>query len=386
MPPGPPIDAPFSLYPGHPLTRGTFFLRRDRFTVRCLLENGRDVFAHLPNPGRLWEHLLPGATLLLIPALRGALPWRVVGVESPEGPVMLDTVRANAVVRWLLDRGLVPGFEDARVTRAEAVRGEHRFDFELIQGGKPFLLEVKSCTLFAEGIAMFPDAPTERGRRHLEELARLAAEGISCGVLFFIQSAAVRGFLPDFHTDPAFAETLARVTSSLRVAALGVRWTTNLALELPTHPVPLLHDVLLRENEDRGTLLLALSCAAPVPFSSAADERLLDPGHYLYGEDTPRDLVRTQRRRCAPFTLRLRGTPDPARSTATPLPIRSSVPLAASLLKVLAPLGKLLDANPAEGTFLIRLPGPPLACPGVVRALLQHRMGRLAPPKMPGER
>ena len=87
---------------------------------------------------------------------------------------------------------------------------------------------------------MFPDAPTERGRRHLEGLAALASQGTPGGVLFLIQSAAVRGFLPDFHTDPAFAETFAACAPRLRVRALGVDWTPELSLRLPGRPVPFL--------------------------------------------------------------------------------------------------------------------------------------------------
>ncbi len=387
MAPRPPKLAPpeitpvFSLYAGADLVRGRFLFRRDRFTVRCVPEGGAETWAHLPNPGRLWEHLRPGVGLRLLPVPGRSLPWRVVGVDHPEGTVMLDTVRANGAVRWLLEHHLVPGFENARVVRAETVHGDSRFDFELEEDGKPLLLEVKSCTLFAGGVAMFPDAPTERGRRHLEELAHLTARGTACGVLFFIQSTAVRGFLPDFHTDPDFAETLGRVAPLLRIRAVGVDWTPELTLRLPVRAVPLMREVLLRENRDQGTLLLALSPVVPTLFDPGHAPLLLEPGHYLYGEDVASGLFRATRRRWGNFSLRLRGAPDPTRSTATPLPIRSSEPLAAGVLRELGALGELVWRRSAPEGFLVRLSGAPLASSAVMDLLLSRRMGRLAPPE-----
>ncbi len=371
----------FSLYNDVSPVRGRFISRRDRFTVRCAPEGSEESWAHLPNPGRLWEHLIPGATLRLLPARRGGMPWRVVGVDAPEGTVMLDTIRSNEAVRWLLEHRLVPGFEEARVVRSEAVHGDSRFDFELEEGGKPLFLEVKSCTLFSGGVAMFPDAPTERGRRHLEGLAALASRGTPGGVLFLIQSAAVRGFLPDFHTDPAFAEAFAACAPRLRVRALGVDWTPELSLRLPGRPVPFLRDTLLRENHDRGTLLEALSPKAPVPFDLGERGTMLEPGHYVYGEDLPQGLHQAARRRRRGFALRLRGAPDPGASTATPLPIRSSTPLAEEAFRRLAPLGEVLLRQTDPGSFLVRLPIPPLAHRAVVDLLFFLRMGRLAPPE-----
>jgi len=80
--------------------------------------------------------------------------------------------------------------------------------------GDPFVLEVKSCTLFGNSIAMFPDAVTVRGRRHIEELAALAVRGTAGGVVFLVHTPRVRYFLPDYHTDLTFARTFLNVKTS----------------------------------------------------------------------------------------------------------------------------------------------------------------------------
>jgi sugar fermentation stimulation protein A len=178
------------------IVRAVFVDRPNRFLVRCLLDGRKFVEAQMPNPGRLAELLLPGATLHLseVAPVAASSP---VGRRRPEGtrsgsgtagrktrytawaverdqrPVFLHTHKTNAVARYLLDRGRVPGLDSARVVRTEVTHGRSRFDFLMEDECGTFPLEVKSVTLFGNGAAMFPDAVTERGRRHLVELAEL---------------------------------------------------------------------------------------------------------------------------------------------------------------------------------------------------------------------
>jgi len=155
-----------------------FLSRPNRFLIRCEW-NGRILSAFLPNPGRLQELLLPGSMIHLV---REESPDRkthytVVAVNRDDHPIMLHTHRNNEVARTLLEKRRIPGLEKARVVRSEIRVGRSRFDFLLEEGGKDVLLEVKSCTLVGARAAMFPDAVTERGARHLRELAILSEEG-----------------------------------------------------------------------------------------------------------------------------------------------------------------------------------------------------------------
>ncbi len=177
----------------------------------------------------------------------------------PEGEkpvVLLHTHITNDAAEWLIRTGRVPGLEGWAVRKREASFGRSRFDFLLEKEGRLLLLEVKSCTLFGHELAMFPDAPSDRGRRHVEELGKLAGEGYGAAVLFLVQSSRPSCFLPDFHTDPKFAESLFRAKDRLRLFPLAVEW--NAALELTGEPkllrVP--WGVYERHGGDRGDCLV----------------------------------------------------------------------------------------------------------------------------------
>jgi sugar fermentation stimulation protein A len=195
------------------MEKARFIARPNRFTVRCAL--GPEILdAYLPNPGRLWELLLPDSVLYIVRQNTGEnrkLKGLVVAVEREGRPVMLHTHACNDVVADLLRRRVLPGFEDLRIVQREISRGSSRFDFLLEQNGAPQLLEVKSCTLFGRRIAMFPDAVTSRGRRHLMELADCPAGDAGSRPFPCALAAGVFFFFPDYHTDFAFASTFLAV-------------------------------------------------------------------------------------------------------------------------------------------------------------------------------
>ena len=199
-----------------------FLSRPNRFLVRCE-QGGRVVDAFLPNPGRLQELLLPGSLLYIIREVKraSAKPYTLVAVDRDGSPVMLHTLKTNAVARYLLERRLIPGLEDAGVVRQEIAVGHSRFDFLLKEGKGEILLEVKSCTLFGKRVAMFPDAITARGARHLRELARPLRNGSRGAVLFVVHSPLPEFFMPDYHTDLHFARTFLSVRASVDLIPRG---------------------------------------------------------------------------------------------------------------------------------------------------------------------
>jgi len=242
------------------LIRARFLNRPNRFLIRCNW-GGRIFSAFLPNPGRLQELLLPGRRVHLVREERSSdrkTFYTAVAVDREGRPVMLHTHRTNDVARYLLRKRKVPGLENAAVVRSEIPVGGGRFDFLLRDGTRPILLEVKSCTLVGKRVAMFPDAVTERGARHLRELARMSEEGMRAVFLFIVHWPLAKSFMPDFHTDLNFAETLLRVRNRVEVIALSVRWNPDLSLSPDVKVLDIPWDTIEKEAKDRGSYLLVL--------------------------------------------------------------------------------------------------------------------------------
>lgn len=238
----------------------TFLDRPNRFLVRCKLR-GRTVSAFLPNPGRLRELLLPGRPIHLVPEEdhpTRKTRYTAVAVERDGHPVVLHTHKTNDVARHLIELDLLPGLKGARVNRTEVKAGRSRFDFLLSHRGADVFLEVKSCTLAGERVAMFPDAVTERGARHVRELAEIAQQGTRTAVLFIVQWPHAEIFMPDFHMDPAFTRTLLECRRHVEVRAVSVRWDPSLALLPETRALEIPWKTIERETGDRGSYLVLL--------------------------------------------------------------------------------------------------------------------------------
>jgi sugar fermentation stimulation protein A len=181
--------------------------RRARFSVEIEIE-GQRLLAHLSNTGRLAGLLNAGTPCLVVPAPNpaGRLRYRLLLVRAGSGWVAVDTRLTSAVVEEALARGrLLPlrGYPEAR---GEVRRGVSRLDFLLGGPSGRCLLEVKSCTNVVDDVALFPDAPTARGARHLRELAQVQRSGeAGAAVLFLVQREDATCLRPNATLDPAFA-------------------------------------------------------------------------------------------------------------------------------------------------------------------------------------
>lgn len=195
--------------------REALFLRRkNRFVAGVMLPEAGEVAVHVKNTGRLRELLLPGARVILAKADNPArkTPYDLIGVyrkekDGTERLFNIDSQAPNAVVREWLER---QGFD---LVRPEYTWGNSRMDFymEKQNGTKSperYLMEVKGCTLDRDGIGYFPDAPTERGVKHLHELAKASAAGYHAFLAFVIQMEGVLEVRPNTETHPEFAEAL----------------------------------------------------------------------------------------------------------------------------------------------------------------------------------
>ena len=241
-----------------PTEKALYLSRPNRFVLICRLR-GKTVNAFLPNPGRLSELLLPDTPIYLEKTSNPnrSLRYTAVALEREGLRIVLHTHKTNEVARYLIESGSIPGLMNHEVVRAEVTHGNSRFDFLLRKGGHEMFLEVKSCTLFSKNVAMFPDAVTARGKKHLEELSRLSAEGSSCAVLFLVHWPRAEVFLPDFHTDLEFAGAMKDAKEKVRFFPVSVEWGEDLSI-VPerTKVLPVLWEALEGEAEDRGSYLI----------------------------------------------------------------------------------------------------------------------------------
>jgi len=253
--------------------KGTFLRRLNRFVLEAETE-GAVVTAHLPNPGRLWEILFPGTELALVPTPQSPkLSFKVAAARRNGRWVCLDTIRTNALARHLLEEGRVPGLSGWEVFSSEVPHNNSRFDFLLGRGKDRLFLEVKSCTLFQGPMSMFPDAVTERGRRHLLELAALKPGEPGGAVLVVSQGPESRFFLPDYHTDRAFAEAFLEKRGGVAVHAVSVGWDDDLSLMGEVRPLEIPWDALVRTDFEAGAWIAVLrgsEAGLETPYAVAA--------------------------------------------------------------------------------------------------------------------
>jgi sugar fermentation stimulation protein A len=243
-----------------PAIKARFIERPNRFLVRCRTRKHGEVEAHLANSGRLWELLRPGAKLHIVerPPASGLLTrYKVLAVERDGEPVFLDTHLTNQVARFLLEERKIPPLAGADVIRQEVPLGASRVDFLLRRGRRQTFLEVKSCTLFGNEIAMFPDAVTERGRRHLEELV-IRRRDADSAILFLVHTSRARWFMPDYHTDLRFSQSFLKLRKKIQIFAAALEWRSDLSLEPRVRMLEIPWKFLQREVRDRGSYLLVL--------------------------------------------------------------------------------------------------------------------------------
>lgn len=191
---------------------GVFRERLNRFVAHVELA-GRVETVHVKNTGRCRELLTPGARVWCQHSERmdRKTKYDLITVEKNGRLINMDSQAPNIAAGEWLRRG---GLGRVEQLRAETVHGDSRFDFSFMLDGKPCFLEVKGVTLETDGICAFPDAPTQRGTKHLRGLTRAAAEGYGAYVLFVIQMAQVQYLHPNDATDPDFGAALRQAAAS----------------------------------------------------------------------------------------------------------------------------------------------------------------------------
>ena len=196
-----------------PLIAGRFLRREKRFLAEIELADGGRVWAHVPNTGALRGCMETGQEVLLTqdgrPGRKTDYTWRFV--KGPKGWICIDTLAPNRLVAAALAGDSLPGIPRPVRVRPEVTlpRGG-RLDFALDLGGTTAFLEVKSVTWVEDGVALFPDGVTARGRRHLQDLADLVRRGHQAWQVFVVQREDARVLKAAVELDPDYARELAR--------------------------------------------------------------------------------------------------------------------------------------------------------------------------------
>lgn len=186
------------------IIHGEFVSRPNRFIAKVIVE-GKEETVHVKNTGRCKELLLPGADVILeiCDNPNRKTKYDLISVyKEGLGLVNIDSQAPNKVVKEWLER---QGYD---TIKPEYTYGNSRLDFYMEKAGEKYLLEVKGCTLEIDGVGYFPDAPTERGVKHLRELAKAAGEGYHAMAVFVIQMEGVQEVRPNVATHEEFGVAL----------------------------------------------------------------------------------------------------------------------------------------------------------------------------------
>lgn len=186
------------------------------------------MLVHVPNSGRLGELMAPGTQCLLTEArsknAARKTAYDITLVRHRNGWVCVDARLPNRLLAEAVEHGSVAEFAGMRVVRAEVTYGGSRLDLLLEGPDGQCIVETKCATLVRDGVALFPDAPTERGRRHLETLAQAVQDGLRAAVVFMVQRGDAVALAPNDATDAAFGEALRLARAhGVEVLAYGCR-------------------------------------------------------------------------------------------------------------------------------------------------------------------
>ncbi|MDR1085789.1 MAG: DNA/RNA nuclease SfsA [Deltaproteobacteria bacterium] len=204
-------SAPAIAWP--PLIKGTLVKRYKRFLADVRLPGGQTVTAHTPNTGRMLLCSEPGRPVYLSRSSnlkrKLAYTWEMIDME--DGLVGVNTTLPNRLAAMAAGESFFPGWPQKPEVRTEVKAGLSRLDLQLLKDGQVTWVEVKNCTLVQDGVALFPDAVSARGAKHLIELREKVKSGDRAILLVMIQRRGAHVFSPAHKIDPRWAETLKEV-------------------------------------------------------------------------------------------------------------------------------------------------------------------------------
>ncbi|MCL1865669.1 MAG: DNA/RNA nuclease SfsA [Spirochaetes bacterium] len=234
-------------YPKH-LIKAVLIKRVNRFVAEVSL-NGERIRVYVPNTGRLSELALP-RTEVLLSEINTKFKYKILYIIDDSFPVMIDSAYSNKLMYKLFEERKVPELIQYDIIKKEPAYENHRFDFHVGFNDKDFFIEIKSCTLFYKSIGSFPDAVSSRAAKHIRALAD-SGKG---KLIFFVLKSSIEKFIPNYHTDFKFYETLNFYKDKIDIRAFAVRYNEDLEIE-SLKDIP----VLFPKVEPKGIFLLLLS-------------------------------------------------------------------------------------------------------------------------------
>lgn len=190
-----------------------FLARPNRFIAHIEVD-GKEEVCHVKNTGRCKELLIPGCTIYVQhhDNENRKTKYSLIAVKKGDLLINMDSQAPNKVVQeWLKEK---QPFGDMTLLKPEYTHGDSRFDFYLETENKKMFIEVKGVTLEEGGVVKFPDAPTERGVKHVRELAALIEDGYKCAVIFVVQMSGKKYFTPNWQTHAEFGEALSKAKAA----------------------------------------------------------------------------------------------------------------------------------------------------------------------------
>lgn len=189
------------------MKKGEFISRPNRFIANVIID-GKEEICHVKNTGRCKELLTPNACVFVQESdnPNRKTKFSLIGVIKGERYINMDSQVTNIVVREWIEQGNL--FEDVKLIKSEKKYGNSRFDLYVEAGERKIFIEVKGATLEEDGIVRFPDAPTERGVKHINELCECIKDGYEAYIIFVIQMKDVKHFEPNVKTHKEFADAL----------------------------------------------------------------------------------------------------------------------------------------------------------------------------------
>lgn len=235
------------------IIQGTFLERPNRFISYVEVDGVKET-VHVKNTGRCKELLVPGATVYLEKSTNPErkTAYDLIAVQKGDRLINMDSQIPNKVVEEWLRKGQL--FRDLVLVRPETKYGKSRFDFYIETGSEKIFMEVKGVTLEEEGVVRFPDAPSERAVKHVEELIQACKEGYKAYILFVIQMKDVKYFVPNADTHPEFAQFLYKAKEAgVNILAYDCRVTPE-TIELAENVEVRLNSEIFKEIFRKGDL------------------------------------------------------------------------------------------------------------------------------------
>jgi len=250
------------------LLKATLVKRVNRFVAEVTLNKGQ-LNVYVPNTGRLSELALPGTEVLLTP-INAKYKYKILYMINRSYPVMIDSTYSNRLFHTLLKEKKVPGLDHYNSIKSEPVYGNHRFDFLLTDEAGEKFIELKSCTLFHNRTGAFPDAVSTRASEHVKELAE---SGIG-ELIFLVLKTGIEKFIPNYHTDFVFYETLKSYKDKINIRALSVQYNEDLKIQ-SLKEIP----VVIPDVKPDGVFILVLFNQEDTVND---DGEVLEQGFYIY--------------------------------------------------------------------------------------------------------